>query len=136
MITDNDETNYEYNFQQRIFTLKSTLNIWKHRKLSLKGKITVLNNLALTPIIYVSSVGNTTNKSIMEVNNTIQNFMWEGSTSKITHKKLIQQIEKGGIKLCHFEMKVKALNLSRVKRVNMENSTQILLLMSQFRDIF
>ncbi len=65
VITDNDETNYKYNFQQRIFTLKSTLNIWKRRKLSFKGKVTVLNNLALAPIIYVSSVLNTPNKTII-----------------------------------------------------------------------
>ncbi len=70
MITNNDKTNYKYNFQQRIFTLKSTHNIWKQRKLSLKGKVTVLNNLALAPIIYVSSVVNIPNKAIMEINIT------------------------------------------------------------------
>ncbi len=86
VITDNDETNYKYNFQQRIFTRKSTLNLWKQGKLSLKGKVTVLNNLALALIIYVSSVVNTPNKAIMEINNTIQNFIWEGSTSKISQK--------------------------------------------------
>ncbi len=32
--------------------------------------------------------------------------MWEGSTSTITQETLIQQIEKGGLELCHFEMKV------------------------------
>ncbi len=118
VITDNDETNYKYNFQQKMFTLKSTL-----RKLSLKGKIIVLNNLALTPIICVSSVVNTPNKAIMEKNNTIQNFIWEGSTSKITQKTLFQQIEKGGLKLCHFEMKVKVLKLSWVKRLTSDNES-------------
>ncbi len=39
VITGNDGTNYKYNLHQRIFTLKSTLNIWKQRKLSLKDKI-------------------------------------------------------------------------------------------------
>ncbi len=33
--------------------------MWKQRKISLKGKITVLNNLKLAPIVYVSSVVNT-----------------------------------------------------------------------------
>ncbi len=46
-ITDNLEANFKYNFQQRILNLKVILNIWKQRKLSLKGKITILNNLAL-----------------------------------------------------------------------------------------
>ncbi len=34
-ITDNDQANFKYNFQQRILNLKAILNIWKQRKLSL-----------------------------------------------------------------------------------------------------
>ncbi len=36
-ICDNEETSYKQNFQQRISNLKSILNIWKGRNLSLKG---------------------------------------------------------------------------------------------------
>ncbi len=39
VIIDNDEDNYKYNFHQKILILKSMLNIWKIRKLSLKGKL-------------------------------------------------------------------------------------------------
>ncbi len=109
--THYEDSNYKYNFHQKILTLKSTLNLSKLRKLSLKGKITVLNNLALAPLIYVSSLISTPTKAINEINNIIQNFMWDGSTSKISPQTLIQNILKGGLKLCHFETKVKALNL-------------------------
>ncbi len=71
----------------------------------------MLNNLALAPIIYVSSVVNTSIKAIKEINNVIKFFIWECSTSNISQKTLIQQIDKGGLKLCHFETKVKALKL-------------------------
>ncbi len=60
IITDNIENNDIDNFQQRILTLKTTLNIWKQRKLSLKGKITrTYNHLALAPLVYVASVVDT-----------------------------------------------------------------------------
>ncbi len=85
-ICDNEETSYKQNFQQRISNLKSILNIWKGRNLSLKGKITVLNNLALTLLIYVSSVIDTPAKAINEISNLIQNVLWNGSTSKISQK--------------------------------------------------
>ncbi len=76
VIADNDVKNFKSNFQLRIFILKATLNIWKQQKLSLKGNITVfLNNWALDPIIYVSSVVNTPNKAIEEINNVIQNII-------------------------------------------------------------
>ena len=116
-IVDNEEENYKLNFNKRICTLKSTLNVWAQRNLSLKGKITVINNLALSPLIYVSSVTSTPEKAIKEINNIIQNFLWKGKTAKISQKTLIMNIEKGGLKLCHFETKVQSLLLSWVKRL-------------------
>ncbi len=121
-ITDNAEANFKHNFQQRILNLKVILNIWKQRKLSLQVTITVLNNLALAPIINVSSVVNTPNKAICEIYNLIQNFIWDGTTSKISQKTLIQ-IDKGGLKLCHYETKVKALKLSWIKRLASEKDS-------------
>ncbi len=61
------------------------------------------NGLALAPLIYTSSVINTPKKAISEINNTIQNIMWDGSTSKISQQTLIQSIKNGGLKLGHFE---------------------------------
>jgi len=121
-IVDNSDLNYKHNYAQRISNLKSLLNIWKQRSLSLKGKITVINTLALAPLIYVSSVTNTPKKAITEINNLIQNFIWNGSTSKIAQNTLIQQIDKGGLKLCHFETKIKALKITWVKRLISDSS--------------
>ncbi len=55
--------------------LKTILNIWKQRKLSQKRKITILNNLALTPLIYAASLVNTPQKAIKEIINIIQNYI-------------------------------------------------------------
>ncbi len=66
----------------------------------------------------------TPNKAIEEINNIIQNFIWDGSHSKISHKTLVQQNDNGGLKLCHFETKVKALKLSWIERqVSEKDST-------------
>ena len=116
-IVDDHNQNYQLNFHKRICTLKSMLNIWSQRNLSLKGKITVINNLALSPLIYVSSVTSTPKKAISEINNIIQNFLWKGKQAKIAQKTLIQNIDNGGLKLCHFETKVSSLMLCWVKRL-------------------
>ncbi len=78
--------------------------------MSLKEKITVLNHLSLAPLIYVASVVDTPKRAIHEINNATQNFIWDGNTSEIAQQILIQAIQNGGLKLCHFETKVKALN--------------------------
>ena len=117
-ITDNDTVNYQRNFQQRIMSLKNTLQIWKARKLSIKGKITILNNLALAPLIYVASVTNTPKRAIEEISDIVNKFLWDNSTAKISQKTQIQEIKNGGLKLCHFQTKVESLQLSWVKRLS------------------
>ncbi len=52
----------------------------------MKGKITILNNLALAPLIYISSVIDTPENAIKEVDRIIQNFIWEGKTAKLKKK--------------------------------------------------
>ena len=44
------------NFEEKIKNLKTTLNIWSQRKLSLKGKVAVLRSMALPQVLYVTSV--------------------------------------------------------------------------------
>ena len=117
VITNDPEQNYLLNFHKRISSLKSTLNIWSQRNLSLKGKVTIINNLALAPLIYVSSVTTTPTKAITEINNIIQNFLWKNKNEKISQKSLIQNIDNGGLKLCHFQTKVNSLILSWTKRL-------------------
>ena len=91
--------------------------MWKQRNLSLKGKIIIINTLALAPLIYISSIVDTPEKAIIEINNIIQNYLWNGTTSKISQKTLIQDITQGGLKLCHFQTKIDALKLTWVKRL-------------------
>jgi hypothetical protein len=116
-IVDSEDLNYNLNFKQKICNLKTTLNIWKQRNLSIKGKITIINNIALSPLIYISSVTNTPKKAIEEINNLIQSFLWNNSTSKIAQKTLIQEIQNGGLKLSHYQTKVESLLLTWVKRL-------------------
>ncbi len=49
--------------------------------------------------------------------------MWDGSTSKISQQTLIQGIEDGGLKLCHFLSKGKSLKLAWVKRLTLESNS-------------
>ena len=122
--TDTAENNYIYNYKQRISNLRTMLNIWKQRNLSYKGKVTVINNLALAPLIYISSVIETPERVISEVNNIIQDFFWDGKRPKIAKNTLIQSINRGGLKLCDFGTKVKSLKISWVARLISEDNAR------------
>ncbi len=100
-----------------MLTLKSTLNIWKQRNLSIKGKITVLNTLTLSPLTYVSSVISTPIRVFKEIDEIKQDCIWNSKTSKLSKATLTQSINNGGLKMCNFKLKTSALQLSWIKRL-------------------
>ncbi len=117
IISGNEDDHYDLNFKSRINNMKSLLSSWKCRKLSLKGKITVINTLALSPLLYVSSTLHVPKRVFKEVKHIITDFLWDGKPAKIAYNTLIQDIKKGGLKLVDFEMKVKSLKISWIKRL-------------------
>ncbi len=115
VFTENEEDNYKCNFAKRIKNLSSLLNIWKQRNLSIKGK--VINSLALSPLIYLSSVFSTPKRVTDEVDKIILDFLWNGGSAKIAKSTLVQSVENGGLKLCDFQCKKEALLIAWVKRM-------------------
>ncbi len=47
---------YELNFVPKLVQIEQTLNCWKHRNLSLIGKVTVIKSLLLPQLLYLFSV--------------------------------------------------------------------------------
>ncbi len=90
-ITNNSEENVSYNLKPKKATLRNTLNIWKQRTLYIKGKITIINTLALSPLIYTLSLIDTPKEALKEINDIIQKIIWEGKTAKISQDSLIKK---------------------------------------------
>ena len=116
IITGNENDHYECNFKKRLINMSNLLNQWKCRNLSLKGKVTVVNTLAVSPLLYLASVIWVPDRVIKEAKSIITDFIWNGKPSKISYNVLIQDIQHGGLKLIDFEQKVKALKGIWVKR--------------------
>ena len=79
----------------------------KCRSLSIKGKLTVINTLAIFPLLYLANVIYVPPQVITEVNDIIIDFLRDGKPPKIAYNVLIQSIKKGGVKLIDFESKIK-----------------------------
>ncbi len=114
VLSGNEDDHYELNYKKNI-ELKNILNSWKGRKLSLKGKITIINNLALPPLLYVASVIHTTDIVFKEVKAIIHDFECDGKPSRIAYEVLIQSVGNGGLKLMDIETKVNSLKAVWVK---------------------
>ena len=120
-ISGNEDDHYLLNFKPKISKLQQLLNSWKCRRLSLKGKITVINSLALSSLIYVASIIHVPDRVYNEIKKIVTDFIWDGKPAKIAYDTLIQGIEHGGLKLTDFKNKVKSLTVSWVKRLSNSN---------------
>ena len=106
----------QLNFRERIGKLKTVLNIWQQRTLTLKGKVVIVNSLALSQLQYLSSVLFVPGTVIDEVNNLIFKFLWP-KKAHVKKTVVTQEIHNGGLKMPDYLCKVKASKISWVKRL-------------------
>ena len=88
------------------------LEQWKHRQLSLEGKILIVNTLIASLFVYKMTVLPTMPDCyIKEIYALINKFIWNGRKPKITLAQLQKNIDCGGLKLVKFENKDAALKI-------------------------
>ena len=115
-ITRDQSVSEEYNFRPRLKAMETILKQWSRRKLSLKGKITVINALAISLIVYPTTVLDTPANILHEINSILYTFLWDGKRPKIAAKVMENSIKLGGLKMPNIFLKVKAWQLSRLTR--------------------
>lgn len=67
--------------------MKTTLNLWKMRHLSLIGRILIVKTVAIPKIIYKATILPITNKIIKELDKLITHFIWNSSKPKLKSNK-------------------------------------------------
>ena len=75
-------------FEQKLASMKTLLNIWYPRNLTLYGRITILKNLALSKLIYNIFMLSFPSSFINTVNQAIKFFIW-GKPAKGKHTTMI-----------------------------------------------
>ena len=69
---------------------------WKKRKLTLFGKVTVINSLVISKLAYIANVQPISTIRIKEIEKLIFTFLWNGKKVK---RLVINSYENGGLKL-------------------------------------
>ena len=100
--------------------MKNVLWSWKCRRLSLKGKVTVINILAISPLLHLASVIHVPAQVIQEVKKIVVDFIWDSKPPKITDDVMIQSIENGGgggggVETCRFWIQSK-ITKARIRK--------------------
>ena len=89
----------QQNWRCKVETIKKILEKWKYRDLFMQGRILVVKTLALSQIVYLISSICIPKWAINEINKEFYSFIWKYSRDKICRKVLINDLDKGGMKM-------------------------------------
>ena len=83
--------------------MKNLLNLWYPRNLTLYGRITILKSLAISKLVYNTSVLTFPTKFTTLVNQAITQFVWN-KKAKIKHRTMIGPKKRGGLDMPDFHI--------------------------------
>ena len=87
------------NYNEKIEKIRSILECWKFRRLTLLGKIAVLKSLVASQLVYIFSPLQTNHEAIKEINTIFYEFLWNDKGDKIKRKIMINDYSEGGLKM-------------------------------------
>ena len=116
--------------------MENMCKIWKSRKLTIYGKVLIINSVILSQLIYkMSCLPNIPDKVKTSIKRMCSNFLWNSHTPKIQHNILINNYDEGGIKLIDLNAKEKAIKISWIKRLLTKESNWTNIAIRKFKII-
>ena len=113
----NKKLETEENVIRHVRKIEKVLKLRRVRNLTLEGKITVVETLAISKIIHLSLVINFPTQIINELNKKQKELISNGRNPKIKHSTLCNKYENGGLKNVDILSKVNSLQCSWIKRL-------------------
>ena len=108
----------EYNMESVLEKAKTVLQNWSLRKVSLQGKVTIVNALVANLFIYKMQVLPTlSEKYEARFKEMLTQFIWNGKKPKIRIEDLMKDKQDGGCRLANIIARDKALKVQWIKRV-------------------
>ena len=123
----NKDDIFKLNLEPKLKQFEVVLKQWQHRKLTLHGKITVIKTFALPKLIYALSSLQSPPKSVIKhIEKQMYTFLWDGKPEKVKRKTIIQNYEKGGLKMIDIEKFMQAQKITWIKRILDPNNKTVL----------
>ena len=111
-----DKEGRDMQFEGIMNGIRKTLRFWKLRGLKLKGKVTVVNALVMSKLVYAMNVLDVPDRVLKEVERMVSEFVWGGKGVRIAREVMENEYEDGGLKLINLERRKKALRVKMVVR--------------------
>ena len=113
----NQDKNIDENFLSRIRKMKTKLNLWLSRDLTLYGKSLLAKTLGVSQLVYAASLLSVPNAVIKIVQTQLFSFLWKNKKDKIKRAVVYQPLAEGGLNFINFATMVKSLRLAWISRL-------------------
>ena len=115
-ISTNHNIMLNLNFREKVDTIRNVLGCWKYRRLTLLRKILVIKSLAASQLTYIQAPLVTNHRIISEINDLFYSFLWNNKGDKIKRSVMINDYDKGGLKMVDITLFNKSLKTNWIKK--------------------
>ena len=114
----NQNKNVEENFSNKIRKMKTKLNLWLSRDLTLYGQSLLAKSLGVSQLVYAVSMFSVPTSIVKSIQTELFSFLWKNKTkNKIKRMVMYQPLAEGGLNFVNFPAVVKSLRLAWISRL-------------------
>ena len=126
-VTHHEQRTLEMNYEKTIQKGSEIMKSWMRRKLSLIGKINIINTLVASLFVYkMMSLPSIPKYMVKKIEREMRHFLWNGASPKIGTKTLRANKIKGGLKLVDLEIRDIALKVTWIQILKQDNEMAII----------
>ena len=110
------EENRKEDVDDAISKMKTQLQIWSGRNLSVLGKIQIVKTFGISQILYISNMVSLKKEEIETIQRIVAKFIWDDKTPKVKQTAMIAEYEHGGLKYPHIQAIIDTQKIMWIKR--------------------
>ena len=122
-ISYNEKENEEPNFMLKLQKLKTALDVWNCRSLTLFRRCLITKSLGISQLVHSISNLVIPQGYLSAVNTAIFRFIWKGKKDKIKRKVMFLDYDKGGLRAPSIDALAKSLRLTWISDEEMSNES-------------
>lgn len=105
------------NWKEKLKKIKTILNLWLQRNLTLQGRCEVINALLLSRLWYTLSVYSIPESVMKEIKRCCINFLWSNGAHLLKYRTITGNKYEGGLQFQDIHLKMLALRLKFLSRL-------------------
>ena len=114
----------EENIAPVIRKIKSVINSWSQRNLTIKGRITVTKSLLTSQLVYLALNAKIPLVDLKTIHSHIMRYLWRGRPPKVAFATICQHIQDGGLNAPDVEKLFIALQSTWVRRIYLNRDSR------------